>query len=58
MAGTTKLGALATKRWLIPEERDPFPLWADVPDWVPRCGHTSATPALLRVVLARLRDRL
>lgn len=42
---------------LRPElERDIFPLGLDVPNWVPRSGYTSATPALARRVLAGLKE--
>ncbi|MEU9026411.1 hypothetical protein AB0D46_02530 [Streptomyces sp. NPDC048383] len=39
-------------------ERDPFPAWADVPDWVPRKGYTAPTRALLVAVRAGLRRKL
>lgn len=43
---------------LTPDERDPFPLWADVPDWVPRKGYTRPTRDVLRAVEAGLRRKL
>ncbi|MFE5556236.1 hypothetical protein [Streptomyces sp. NPDC056544] len=41
---------------LRPErERDPFPLWADVPDWVPRTGYALPTRDILRAVESGLK---
>lgn len=43
---------------LTPDERDPFPLWADVPDWVPRKGYAWPTRDVLTAVQAGLRRGL